>query len=715
MQGNAPWAIHYTFNGVPQQIVTYQASTSVYFPNGLYQFINVVDSTGCTASINQSFNFQYQPLSWTINQQGYDCDSNLYKIQWAFTGNAPWTLTYELIGGFVYNQVYTTPNATLYLPNGQWQILSISDNTGCFQNINLPVSNNFVPLNVSVVQPQYNCDSNKMEIGYTLQGNAPFVFQVNQLNNNTTQWLSTTQSNASFWWNMGQYMVQQVTDATGCIQTLNQYINHTIQPLSYQSLPKQFNCDSQKVEFPFIWQGNSPWILSYRNLNNGLVYTQLYANANASLWLSSGQYVLLSLSDAYCTIPLNDTLHVQFPSINAQVNTPGILCDSAKATLLVNVQSGLSPMYLHYVYNGVPDSLIINTGAQTHVLPNGNYYFTQIRDSVNCSFPINSTYNAQYIPLKWLAWQNKYNCIEDTNNIVFNINGANNTTMYYTRNGMPNTLVMNQGANLVQWGRAQYKLAYLIDTAQCVLPIDTTFVINDVPVDLKISELKPICIDKVHEYTFNVKGKSPWTIAYNVNNTTQKIALNDSINRWTCAPGMYNFVQITDNNDCVLPINRIDTLEEFIPYNPILTTNYQTLHIEPNNFETTWWFNQALMDTLQYVGPTIRHTGEGNYQASIVDNANCTWLSNIVTLAFENQITVYPNPSYNQIAILIQDNYGDKWKWHISNAIGQEIAMGEVTAPLEILDIRNWPAGIYTIKIEYQNSPTIRIARFIKK
>jgi hypothetical protein len=280
---------------------------------------------------------------------------------------------------------------------------------------------------------------------------------------------------------------------------------------------------------------------------------------------------------------------------------------------------------------------------------------------------------------------------------------------------MPNTLVMNQGTNLVQWGRAQYKLAYLIDTAQCVLPIDTTFVINDVPVDVKISELKPICIDKVHEYTFNVKGKSPWTIAYNVNNTTQKTTLNDSINRWTCDPGIYNIVQITDNNDCVLPINRIDTLTTFIESLPIISTNYTTISVNPTNLHTQWYLNGNLLDTLSYNTSTVRIVQDGEYVSALRDESGCIWASNSLSLNFPNNVNVYPNPCTSYFNVLIKENYGSYWQFKLNDMHGNTISEGEVDEPF-----LHWPCdglspGVYTIKIIYHNNSKPLYLRLLKR
>jgi hypothetical protein len=305
--------------------------------------------------------------------------------------------------------------------------------------------------------------------------------------------------------------------------------------------------------------------------------------------------------------------------------------------------------------------------------------------------------------------------LNNINNISFNIAGANNTTLYYTRNGNPNTLLLNAGTNNVQWNKAQYQLAYIRDTAQCSLLIDTTFTISDEPIAFEVSNLKPICEDKVHEYTFKVRGKAPWRITYNYENATRIIDLNDTTNRWTCDPGKYDFVKIMDANGCELALSQIDTLPNFIPYNPILTTNYQTLQVEPNNFPTTWWFNQQEMDTTLYNGIEIRHKGEGTYYASLIDDAKCIWLSNSIELEFNNPITLYPNPASDQIALLIQDNYGTNWRWQISNVLGQEMASGKVSQPLEIINIKQLPSGTYSVLITYQNSPNRRIVRFIKK
>jgi hypothetical protein len=715
LQGNGPWILNYTFNGSVQQKILTQANTDVFFTNGLYQFIDVVDSTGCMATINQSFNFQYQALSWNITQQAYDCDSNLYKTQWAFTGNGPWTLTYELIGGFLYTQTYTNSNATLYLPNGQWQMLSVSDNTGCVQAINVPFSISFTPLSVNTTPPQYDCDSNKMQVAFNVQGNAPFVFQVNQLNNNNTQWISTSQNNPSFWWNNGQYLVQQVTDATGCSKPINQYINHAIQPLAYQLLPIQYNCDSQKVRFPIHWQGNAPWIISYRNLSNGLVYTQIDSIPNSSLWLATGQYALLSLSDAYCTIALQDTLIVNFPSLNAQVTTPGILCDSNKARMELTVQAGLAPLFLHYVFNGIPDSMPITVGQQSYLLPNGSYYFNQVRDSAQCALNINKSYTANYIPLQWHPWSNQYNCLLNINDISFNISGANNTTLYYTRNGAPNTLLLNAGTNNVQWNKAQYQLAYIRDTAQCSLLIDTTFTINDEPIAFDVSDLKPICYDKVHEYTFKVKGKAPWLLSYNNENITKTISIADTMLTWICSPGNYYYQKLSDANNCTLPLTRIDTLTPFIESPPLLTTNYTNIDIEPSTYPILWYLNGLLLDSLRYNTPSIKIIQEGIYSASLLDESGCIWISDSISINFPNNITIYPNPFTNYINIAINENFGSYWQMELIDIMGKTVFTNKIETAFLHWPCTNLASGVYTLKILFQNSKKPVFQRMLKR
>ncbi|MCC7029480.1 MAG: hypothetical protein IT257_04175, partial [Chitinophagaceae bacterium] len=55
LQGNPPFEIHYTENGIPASISTNANNLTQYFTNGNYDFTTVSDATGCVKNINQAF------------------------------------------------------------------------------------------------------------------------------------------------------------------------------------------------------------------------------------------------------------------------------------------------------------------------------------------------------------------------------------------------------------------------------------------------------------------------------------------------------------------------------------------------------------------------------------------------------------------------------------------------------------------------------------
>jgi hypothetical protein len=247
------------------------------------------------------------------------------------------------------------------------------------------------------------------------------------------------------------------------------------------------------------------------------------------------------------------------------------------------------------------------------------------------------------------------------------------------------------------------------------LLIDTTVTISDEPIAFEVSNLKPICEDKVHEYTFKVKGKAPWLLAYNNGNITNTFSISDTLSTWTCAPGNYYFKGLNDANNCTLALSRNDTLSHFIEQAPVLTTNYTHIGITPTTYPILWYLNGLLLDSLQYKKPSIQILQEGTYNALIRDATGCIWESDSITIEFPNNIAVYPNPFTNFINVAINEDFGTYWQMEVFDIMGQTIFESKTEKPFLNWTCAGISSGVYTLKISFQNNSKPVLHRILKR
>ncbi len=76
--------------------------------------------------------------------------------------------------------------------------------------------------------------------------------------------------------------------------------------------------------------------------------------------------------------------------------------------------------------------------------------------------------------------------------------------------------------------------------------------------------------------------------------------------------------------------------------------------------------------------------------------------SNIKELAFESEMTIYPNPSREVLTVSIQDNKLEKRKFSIKDLLGRTLVEGIIHGKMSKIDVRDLFPGQYVLKIEGQ-------------
>jgi hypothetical protein len=714
-QGNAPWTIYYLYNGMNSQLTTSQSSYTELFPNGNYLFATVKDATNCYKQINQAFSFNYLPISASIIQQAYDCDSNKYKVSIHYTtGNFPWTVHYHQVGGSSFAKTFNGSLEHIWLDNGDWVIDYITDATACTKNLNTPLSINFAPIQATITSSSYDCDSNKAQIDFSLLGNSPWTIYYTNTVTNSNHTFVTSNSNASLWLGNGNYLFSSVTDVTGCSKSMYHVTTNFYSPLTFQKIGEQYNCDSNKVRMDYFVTGDASWTLTYKDLSNNTTYQNVSSIQTNSLYLPTGTWELISLTDTKCSIMLHDTLQINFPQLSAYLTDPVVNCDSAKMETNLVINSGLPPFKLVYNYAGQNNSLTTSLFNQKITLPNGNYYFNTIEDSAGCIINLNKANAINYTPIKYISSTDIYNCLTDSTDVQFSFEGQNPIHLVYNLNNqsIDSFKISSKASNWFTNGNYQWH--YIADSLGCRDSIHSNLIIDNHPIGFHIDTITPNCMDKLYTVLLELQGKSPWELTYNNQNIPDSTLLFQSNSEWSIPSGSYYLNTLKDANNCLLDIKQSKSLPEFIHFTPVLGTNYKQLYVQENDLPHSWFRNSSLLETA--FKPKIDIPGTGEYYVVLIDSAGCEYKTNSITLDYIETVSLFPNPAGNEVSLLVDDSFNEYWQYLITDAYGQKVAAATVTTNLITISIGHLQAGTYSVKISYQNENGIqnKVLRLVK-
>jgi hypothetical protein len=241
--GRSPYQLNYFKNGLLQQLTFSSPDTSFNIDNGLYFIAHVKDSNGCKSNINQNYSLNFSPLSYQTSAPVYQCDSNKTRIVFSMTGNPPYTVYYR------HNGVSMTWTSTLQqfpilFSNGLNQIDSIAD-TKCVVPVGQSHTFNYQAIGLTQSTPVYDCDSNKLRTTLTLTGNAPW--QIKYTKNGIPMVYTTSQTSPTIYFDIGQYIIQQVSDSTQCIQATAIAFTNNFSPLATRQAHRSINVIATKL------------------------------------------------------------------------------------------------------------------------------------------------------------------------------------------------------------------------------------------------------------------------------------------------------------------------------------------------------------------------------------------------------------------------------------------------------------------------------------
>ena len=207
----------------------------------------------------------------------------------------------------------------------------------------------------------------------------------------------------------------------------------------------------------------------------------------------------------------------------------------------------------------------------------------------------------------------------------------------------------------------------------------------------------------------NVTGcDSVITVNLTINQPTTSTVNINACDSYTSPSGNYTWVSSGAYNDTILNSNGCDsiiTVNLVIQPNNIVTTvtqNGANLVSDYNNATSYQWLdcNNNYAEIPGATAQSYTATANGSYAVEITDGycTDTTTCYDVTTVNINNymkdDITIYPNPTYGKINIT-----GDNiQKVEIININGQVIKSID-NFNNQLLDLRQYPAGIYQIKI----------------
>jgi hypothetical protein len=571
LSGKAPWTIHYKKNSIAYTIITSSPNYTVFLSNGSYLFEDISDSNNCAKTINQIFNFDYQPLNYTFTNLGYNCDSNKTKLNVTLSGNSPWTIFYRRNN---IAQSISTSNTTnnFYFLNGIYEFDSIKDAT-CTKPTTSSIYYNFnySPISVSAQNPIYNCDSNKAFVQFNMTGNPPYTlnFTKDGINNNMITF--SNYFNQSF--QNGFYYFIKVTDNTNCQTPINQLNNIQFDTLNYSIDSPKFICDSVKTKFQFHFQGNAPWTVFYRKNNSQNSFTT--SNPDYSFLTTNSTFNFDSLTDATCSKIMNPTLDyiINNSFLNVIMDTPMYDCNVNKVKVHFQFQ-GNAPWKIHYFKIGVPNvynSLTTYSNNYDAYFTTGNYIIDSITDNSNCTKVYNTYVNNIYSPIGSIKTATTFNCDSNKTQLHYQLFGDAPWTITYLNidsNSIHQKYTNSSNFNFFL-NNGNYVIQSLTDY-KCTKLINDTLHLN-VPKLISTISAEAVSCDSNKMYVIikATSGNPPFYYKYYKNNILQIKTSYLPTDTFYLEIGAYFFERMTDSIGCEIIFNKNVVVE----YNPFYFNN----------------------------------------------------------------------------------------------------------------------------------------------
>jgi len=681
LTGTGPWTFVVAANGVPiPAINTVLSSYNLTVSPSVsttYTLVSVVDNgTGCSAQpgdLSGSAVVNINPRPTVVfGSDATICHGSSTNLTLNLTGAAPWNVTYSFNGTpsnivvagpspYLLN-VSPTPGVTVY------KIESLTDNNGCVATPTDISGQPVVTVNArptSVISGTATiCDGSSTNLSVTLTGTGPW----NYTYSDGTQSFNGTTNSAVFTIpvtpnSSRTYTITALSDATGCTawpvdMTGSAVITVNARPTGSVSIVglDEF-CNGGNTSVRFDLNGSGLFNLTYsingvQTTVNGITSPYILPQSPST----TSVYQIVALNDANCAALPGDisgsvtvTVHPR-PTSTISGNTT--ICNGESATISFAL-TGTPAWHIEYEANGATQIVnnMLSSSFDVSVAPSTTttYQVTRLIDGNGCEalaadMPGTAVVTVNQRPTGTLSGDATV-CAGTPTDLVFNLSGNAPFTIFYSANGVPQSVgginVNNYLLSVTPLVNTTYIFTGLSD-ANCAANAGLGDISGTASVTVTprptgvISGNSTICIGETTSFNVSLTGSQPWSVTYSDGTT------NYTVNGITTSPAVINV------NPTATTTYTLVSISDATGCNSITGDLSGSAVVNVNPLPTATISGGGTICNGSSIGLTVTFTGSGPWDFSYSDGTTTTPVSGV-----GSPYTLNVSPSISSVYTLV--------------------------------------------------------------
>jgi hypothetical protein len=503
--------------------------------------------------MNQNFHFedslpQVDSLLTTVN-----CAQNGQDITLSLQGKAPYQIDY-FKDGLPMQFITSNANAQLHLENGNYFFLQMTDANQCNVSMYEPLIIDYDTLSVNLQAPVYDCDSQKTKLQMSCIGEPPF--SVYYTRNTVQQQFVSTQTSFDLYLENGNYQFDKVEDANGCNKLIPLTFSVAAQVIQQAITDVLYNCTSQTLDIQFGLQGNAPWYLHYQTSgSNPQLFIDTFLNANATLSLQNGNYLLVFIEDStHCTANINQSFTHSYTPLQVVLADSTFDCDSSKFQLHYTC-AGDGPFDIFY--RNINTGLVYQKQSASPdifvYLQNDVFCIDSIKDT-KCVFVLNDTFQVAFQMLTTSLQDSTYICDSNKYALTFVSHSSFPPYLYtYLQDGVQKQKVSNFDTSTFYVDKGVYLFQYVQDANQCLANINLYFESDYSKPIYKGFKTTYLCDKDSVEVSFDVQYQDKaWVVVRKTTGTWRDTFALHQQSAFMLEPAYYIIESFYDNKQCVV-------------------------------------------------------------------------------------------------------------------------------------------------------------------
>lgn len=701
MNGNAPYTINYFESNISKSFTSLTDTFTTYLSNGNYLIASVTDSKGCTILLNQFYLFNYTQMFANITEKKFDCDSSKYRVKVELQGNLPFTVnTLNLATGVSTSHLTYNNLMYLYFDIGNYVVTNVTDNIGSFKILNDTITTSHQKIQAGYISEYYDCPATKYLASFETKGSKPL--KITYLSNSAVLSFLTNTDTTLIDIPFGISQLLSVEDTIGCTVTTNYIVQNTHKALSYAIGPKKYDCDSQKVATRIYLQGDYPFKLFFRKVASGATYSKVVFADSIDCYFEYGQTILDSIVDASCVIYPNASFANTILPITSTISAPSIVCDSGKYAINVQIANSVGPFNLLYNFNGSASNKIFTSGNTMWVLNDGNYFLDKIQDSLGCIFDVKKPIMVNYQPLQVNSAALSYECSEPRTNVTLNPNMQVPFILNYKKDGGTTLSMSLSSPYTFKVDNGTYDWISVVDTLGCIIASNLQSVVKHDTLAVQYGEAVLNCPERVFDNDIVATGDGPFTVTFLNNNQINQLS-SPSIFNMKLSSGAYNFLNIADVHNCKIDLNKLVLIPEFTKFDSVKIANsaieiINLTDVANSTLKYDWLLDGAKIHATTKNGK-ISFNGNGEYQLMLTDSLGCSYFSNIININYPSNINIFPNPTKDDLNIVIANKDVVNVEYAIIDQMGNTQIKATVQERTFRVSLRALAQGNYVLKM----------------